>query len=173
MIPGIDRVETLDASWLSRGSGGGGMRALMEQARGWRTRDYDLAINFEGDIRSHLLVALSGATERAGFTMAGGGPLLTRRFEFDPRQHTTRRTRCAAGDATPSRASGESDGAAHAISRLRRSACNCPRSRANARRRCVGREPRVIALHASGGRAIKQWPLGAVRRGGGARGAGV
>ncbi len=23
LIPGIDRVETLDASWLSRGSGGG------------------------------------------------------------------------------------------------------------------------------------------------------
>ena len=89
LIPGIDRVETLDASWLSRGSGGGGMRALMAQARGWRARGYDLAINFEGDIRSHLLVALSGATERAGFTMAGGGPLLTRRFEFDPRQHTT------------------------------------------------------------------------------------
>ncbi len=62
LIPGLDRVETLDASWLSRGSGGGGMRALMAQARGWRARHYDLAINFEGDIRSHLLVALSGAT---------------------------------------------------------------------------------------------------------------
>jgi lipopolysaccharide heptosyltransferase II len=152
LIPGIDRVETLDASWLSRGSGGGGMRALIAQARGWRARHYDLAINFEGDIRSHLLVAISGATERAGFTMAGGGPMLTRRFEFDPRQHTTtnawrlvRETFAAVGvnhadvDAAPFRLQ------LPALARERAAAL-------------VGREPRVIALHASGGRAIKQWP---------------
>lgn len=128
LIPGIDRVETLDAAWLARGSGpsgggprgpdpgrggdgsreatrrggsgrggsgsggnGGGMglRAMLARAWSWRARGYDVAINFEGDIRSHLLLALSGAPVRAGFTMAGGGPLLTHRFEFDPRQHTT------------------------------------------------------------------------------------
>ena len=189
LIPGIDRVETLDASWLSRGSGGGGMRALMAQARGWRTRSYDLAINFEGDIRSHLLVALSGATERAGFTMAGGGPLLTRRFEFDPTQHTTANamrlvtdTFAALGvpegsalkraapldrlnsseqnysqEIPPLPANGERAGvrgaAGPAPFRLQLPAL--ARERAAA---LLGREARVIALHASGGRAIKQWP---------------
>jgi len=159
LIPGIDRVETLDASWLARGSGGGGggMRALMAHARGWRARNYDLAINFEGDIRSHLLVALSGATERAGFTMAGGGPLLTRPFEFDPRQHTTanamrlvRDTFAALGVNHTDAQGGEGPAAPF---RLQLPAL--ARERAAA---LVGRVPRVIALHASGGRAIKQWP---------------
>ena len=176
LIPGIDRVETLDASWLSRGSGGGGMRALMAQARGWRTRDYDLAINFEGDIRSHLLVALSGAKERAGFTMAGGGPLLTRRFEFDPRQHTTANALRLVTDtfaalqgpagSAPRRAEPLEDlhdseeippagvrGLTAETFRLQLPAL--ARERAAA---LLGREPRVVALHASGGRAIKQWP---------------
>jgi lipopolysaccharide heptosyltransferase II len=152
LIPGIDRVETLDASWLSRGTGGGGMRALMAHARKWRTRNYDLAINFEGDIRSHLLIALSGATERAGFTMAGGGPLLTRRFEFDPRQHTTanawrlvRETFTAVGVTTNQATAPPFRLQLPALARERAAAL-------------VGREPRVIALHASGGREIKQWP---------------
>jgi lipopolysaccharide heptosyltransferase II len=153
LIPGVDRVETLDASWLARGSGGGGMRALMKQARGWRTRGYDLAINFEGDIRSHLLVALSGATERAGFTMAGGGPLLTRRFEFDPRQHTTANALRLVKDTFGALGIDHNDVPATAPFRLQLPAL--ARERAAA---LVGRKARVIALHASGGRAIKQWP---------------
>lgn len=152
LIPGIDRVETLDAAWLARGSGGGGMRALMARARGWRAREYDLAINFEGDIRSHLLVALSGATERAGFTMAGGGPLLTRRFEFDPRQHTTANALRLVRDTFAALQTNHI-GAPAAPFRLQLPAL--ARERAAA---LVGREARVIALHASGGRAIKQWP---------------
>ena len=52
------------------------------------TRRYDLAINFEGDIRSHALMALSRAPMRVGFDMAGGGPLLTHRVAHDPTQHT-------------------------------------------------------------------------------------
>ena len=50
---------------------------LRRVAHGWRHRHYDLAINFEGDIRSHGLMALSRARRRVGFGMAGGGPLLT------------------------------------------------------------------------------------------------
>jgi ADP-heptose:LPS heptosyltransferase len=156
LIPGIDRVETLDASWLARGRGGGapGRRELRPPAGGGRARGYDLAINFEGDIRSHLLVALSGATERAGFTMAGGGPMLTRRFEFDPRQHTTANAlRLVRETFAAVSANHETDPASAAPFRLQLPAL--ARERAAA---LVGREPRVIALHASGGRAIKQWP---------------
>ena len=48
---------------------------------------YDLAINFEGDIRSHVLLALAGARRRVGFAHAGGGPLLTDVVEYDGGRH--------------------------------------------------------------------------------------
>ena len=76
-LRGIDRVETLDAPWLARGAAGQGIGRLASTAWSWRRRGYDLAINFEGDIRSHALIALAGARRRVGFAMAGGGPLLT------------------------------------------------------------------------------------------------
>src|SRR5262245_52007910 len=60
-IPGVTRLESLDAEWLARGASGAGLPALLRHARGWRKRRYDLAINFEPDIRSNLLVAASGA----------------------------------------------------------------------------------------------------------------
>lgn len=155
LIPGIDRVETLDAAWLARGSAGAlGLRALMARARTWRSRGYDLAINFEGDIRSHLLVALSGAPERAGFTMAGGGPLLTRPFEFDPREHTTHNAWRLVRDLF-GMLGVRGPGRAGASPPFRLDLPALARERAAA---LVGRETRVIGLHASGGRAIKQWP---------------
>jgi ADP-heptose:LPS heptosyltransferase len=187
LIPGIDRVETLDAAWLARGSGGLGMRGLLARARQWRAREYDLAINFEGDVRSHLLLASSGAPERAGFTMAGGGPLLTRRFEFRPDEHTTENAwrlvrgvlgrgggdrpnlnsgnkpveagsvgfeRAKAATVTEGDKRGGDAGAGDAR-RFRLVLPALARERAAA---IVGRAGPVIALHASGGRAIKQWP---------------
>jgi lipopolysaccharide heptosyltransferase II len=88
MIPGVSRLESLDAAWLAREGTGLGLMALMRRALGWRARRYDLAINFEPDIRSHLLLALSGARRRAGFVGGGGGALLTRALDYDPRAHT-------------------------------------------------------------------------------------
>ncbi len=88
LIPGIDRVETLSAGWLARGADGLSFPALARRAWGWRRRGYDLAINFEGDIRSNVLLGLSGARRRVGFGMAGGGPMLTDCVAFDPAIHT-------------------------------------------------------------------------------------
>jgi len=91
LIPGIDTIETLDATWLARGAtrDNSNQPTLIRHALSWRARHYDLAINFEGDIRSHALMALSGSPVRAGFDMAGGGPLLTHRVTFKPDEHTT------------------------------------------------------------------------------------
>src|SRR6478736_6871236 len=50
-IPGVTRVESLDAAWLSRGAPGLSLPGLLARARAWRSRRYDLAINFEPDIR--------------------------------------------------------------------------------------------------------------------------
>ena len=87
LIAGVDTVEIVDAAWLARGAGGESAASLARRAAGWRGRRYDLAINFEGDIRSHGLLALSGAKRRVGFAHAGGGPLLTDVVAFDGGRH--------------------------------------------------------------------------------------
>lgn len=151
LIPGIDSIETLDAPWLARGVGDGSQGGLVKRALSWRAREYGLAINFEGDIRSHGLMALSGAARRVGFDMAGGGPLLTSRVPFRPDEHTTTNAwrlvqavfdRPAAAAAQPFRLAVPTEARGRAAAML------------------AGRAGRaVIAVHASGGRAIKQWPV--------------
>ena len=146
-VPGIHQVEVLDAAWLARDGTGATLASLLSRARAWRQREYDLAINFEPDIRSHLIAAASGAARIAGFSSGGGGPLLDIALRFDPRSHTSenaRRLAAAALDVPP---------------RQQRARLNLP---ANARRHArealqAGRSP-LIGVHVSGGRAIKQWP---------------
>jgi lipopolysaccharide heptosyltransferase II len=87
LIPGINAVETLDVPWMAREGAGDAWRALVQRAREWRDRGYDLAINFEPDIRSNLLLALSGASRRVGFDSGGGGAVLTDAIAPDPRAH--------------------------------------------------------------------------------------
>ena len=87
LLPTVNQVEVVDAPWLARGEPGGDYGTLRRHAHGWRHRHYDLAINFEGDIRSHGLMALSRARRRVGFGMAGGGPLLTDVVAHDASRH--------------------------------------------------------------------------------------
>ena len=102
-LHGIDRVETLDAPWLARGAAAAGTWRLTSTAWSWRARDYDLAINFEGDVRSHALIALGGARRRVGFAMAGGGPLLTDVVEHRPDRHTADNAAALVAAAFPER----------------------------------------------------------------------
>src|SRR3954449_11910181 len=53
-IPGVDRIEMLDAAWLTRDGGGRGPFSFVTAGWLWRRGRYDLAINFEPDIRSNL-----------------------------------------------------------------------------------------------------------------------
>src|SRR5262245_29365100 len=92
-LPWIDRVETLDAPWLMRNGEGSGLAKLLGRARAWRREHYDLVINLEGDIRSNLLMALSGAPHRIGFPMAGGGALLTEAVVHEAKSHTDENAR--------------------------------------------------------------------------------
>jgi lipopolysaccharide heptosyltransferase II len=87
LIRAISSIETLDAPWLAREGAGLSWRELASRAKAWRGRNYDLAINFEPDIRSNLLLALSGAPRRVGFASGGGGSLLTDAIAPDPRAH--------------------------------------------------------------------------------------
>lgn len=86
-IPGVDSIETLDVPWIARKGQGLSWRALLARAKAWRSRNYDVAINFEPDIRSNLLLALSGAPCRVGFSSGGGGSMLTDAIAPDPQAH--------------------------------------------------------------------------------------
>src|SRR4051812_21618128 len=56
-IDPVTRVQCLDAAWLTRESEGQGVLSLIAAARRWRGTHYDLAINFEPDIRGNLMLA--------------------------------------------------------------------------------------------------------------------
>src|SRR3954469_10238824 len=88
-IASVSRVEVVDAAWLSRDARAGlSPFALVTRARHWRARRYDLAINFEPDIRTNLALAFAGAGRTAGFASGGGGPLLDLAVDYDASAHT-------------------------------------------------------------------------------------
>lgn len=147
--PGVSSVETLDAEWLSRDGGGLGMPALLRAAWSWRRRRYDLAINFEPDVRSNLVAAASGAARIAGWRSGGGGPVLDVALDYDPSAHTSinaRRLVQAAFGRTPPESSAPllkvPEVATAAAAAILRPATGRP----------------LVGVHLNGGRAIKQWP---------------
>jgi ADP-heptose:LPS heptosyltransferase len=153
LLPGIDHVETLDVPWMARERSGHSWPALIRQARRWRDRDYDLAINLEGDIRSHVLLALSGAPRRVGFAQAGGGPVLTDPVAFDPSAHIAANTiRLVARALAPAGATGKMPTpGAHRLA--------VPE---DARRRAGALLPPaagslLVGIQPAAGRAIKEW----------------
>jgi ADP-heptose:LPS heptosyltransferase len=161
-VPFVTRVDTLDASWLAREGDGGSVQSgptpagpgpaalggLLRAARGWRPRRYDLAINFEPDIRSNLIMAASGAGWTAGWSSGGGGPLLDAALDYDPRLHTTVNARTLIS-AVFERQAPDSARPLLAIpdAAVRAAVARLP----------VGRSGPIVGIHTSGGRAIKQW----------------
>ncbi len=79
-LPFVDRIRVVDAPWAAWDKEAGWAAA----ARVMRARTApDLAIDFQGDIRVNLLMALSRARSRAGYGDTGGGHLLTHRGRWD------------------------------------------------------------------------------------------
>jgi lipopolysaccharide heptosyltransferase II len=145
-IPGILRVEALDATWLSRDDDALTFSAILARTRSWSARQYDLGINFEPDIRSNMLLAASRAAMTAGFISGGGGPLLDVGIRFDPRAHTTtnaQRLVAAVLDVPPR------------LTQARLEISSVDRQKA--RELLAGRGAPLAGIHVSGGRAIKQW----------------
>ena len=167
LIAGVTRVQAMDAPWLSRGRGRGTAFALARRAWLWRARRYDVAINFEGDIRSNMLLGLSGARWKAGFGMAGGGPLLDQVVAFDPRGHVAangvRLVDAVFGVAPPGAAAAV--GAREAAGRLPRAVIvlpPCALAEADALLGIAGATTparALIGIHVGAGRAIKEWPV--------------
>ena len=149
-IPAVDRVETVDAAWLARAGGAGALSpaGLVAHAIGWRSRRYDLAINFEPDIRSNLALAFAGAAVTAGFRSGGGGPLLDVALDYDTRSHTA--------DNAVSLVRAALGGSATSVGATLRIP---DAARADASRRLAALGPGLkVGIHVSGGREVKQWP---------------
>jgi lipopolysaccharide heptosyltransferase II len=147
-LPYVSRVLTLTPRWLARDAGGNGFASLARAASAWRRHNYDLAIAFEPDIRTNLLLALSGARWTAGWTTGGGGALLDLGLAFDTGAHTSTNLRCLVARVFDSQPASS----------------NLPllvvpdSARERAEHRLGRRSGRPLAgVHVSGGRLVKQW----------------
>ncbi len=157
LIAGVTSVHVLDVPWLARDEAGDGWLSMVGKVRGWRTRHYDLALNFEPDIRSNFLMWQSGARARHGYWTGGGRAFLTDAVAFEPDKHVSGNARHLVARAA------EVHGGANGSRRA-----TAPPTRrlvvpADAKGRAIelvgqARRP-LVGLHASGGRESKQWHL--------------
>jgi lipopolysaccharide heptosyltransferase II len=149
LIPCVDHVHVASVPWLARGEEADSWGGLVSKAREWRSHGYDLVLNFEPDIRSNALAWLTRAPRRVGYGSGGGGAFLTDALTYEPDKHVRDNARqviaSAAGGTSPADASSgcRLEIPAEATERARRIL-------SSARRPLVG-------VHASGGRASKQW----------------
>lgn len=167
LLNGVSRVTTLDAAWLARGAAAPRWPGLVRRALAWRREGYDWAINFEGDIRSHLLMALSGAPRRIGFDMAGGGPVLTDRVPYDASSHVAdnalrlvERAFGVEGHRAVPRRYAEQRLPVPAAARQRANALLAELERGARVNPSDGPSepvPPLVGIHVSGGRDVKQW----------------
>ncbi len=81
--PCADRLIAFEYNWFSRGAK---PDAIFKSARAMRSclqeTGYDLAVDFRGDLRTILLLALARIPFRAGYGITGGGFLLHRCPEY-------------------------------------------------------------------------------------------
>ena len=147
-IPGVDRVVSLDAAWLAREGEGHGVLSMLRSARSWRGRHYDLAVNFEPDVRSNLVAAASGAARTAGWKSGGGGPALDLALDYDTTAHTSSNARRLVHDAF-GRIAPVSTQPLLVLPETAVSAAAAMLSEGVSRP--------LVGVHVNGGRAIKQW----------------
>jgi lipopolysaccharide heptosyltransferase II len=152
LMKSVDSVETLDVPWLARHAAGSTTGALIGRALEWRRQAFDLAVNFEPDIRSNALLALSAAPRRFGFRSAGGGGLLTTALDYDRGAHTSDNLLRLVDAAVPHEG--------NQIEATEARLLEVPvASREEAGRLLGVDDPSgaLVGIHVSGGRPVKQW----------------
>ena len=154
-IPAIDAVETFDVPWLSRERPGSTLWDTAEQSSAWRRHDFDIAINFEPDIRSNALLAASGARRRIGYSSGGGGAFLTDALDYDRNVHSATNAQRLVDLALPAgqytAAAEESNGAPLLIPHAARETADrllTPHD---------GSGP-LVGINPGAGRLVKEWP---------------
>jgi ADP-heptose:LPS heptosyltransferase len=153
LIPGLATVETLNPSWLARDDAGATAPELVRRTARWRAAGFDLAVNFEPDIRTNGLLALSGAPHRVGYHSGGGGAFLTRALPYDTTAHTATNALRLVDTIYPAAAAKALDATVTESAFL-----DVPEE---TRKAVIGRladaGPVVIGINPSGGRRLKQW----------------
>ena len=153
LLPDVTTVLSMDVPWLARGAAGDGWSTLITKARGWHAARYDLVINFEPDIRSNLLVWLSRAPTRLGYSSGGGRAFLTDATAYDGRSHVSANARALVAHAASLRGG-------RSVQPLTASRLVIPDDARRRARELLGLAQRpLIGVHASGGRESKQWHL--------------
>lgn len=158
LIPAVDRVDTIDAPWLSQEGTRSPVPEVARRIAGWRRDDLDLAINFEPDIRSNALLAASGARRRVGYATGGGGEFLTTALRYDQTAHTATNALRLVELALP----GSGSPADRAAGTMLRTALRIPEeARARADRLLAAHDRRgpLVGINPAAGRAIKEWPV--------------
>lgn len=86
--PCVDNILTFEKNWFTRG---GRFFEIIQGAfrmcRELRAQSYDAAIEFRGDFRTILLLALAGLPFRVGYGITGGGFLLHRSTPYPWSSH--------------------------------------------------------------------------------------
>jgi len=147
----VDEILVWSAPWVGRSSEGSeSALALARRAHALAEAPPDLAIDLQGDVRASWLLWLSGARARVGYANTGGDYLLTDVIPLDETVSWVEQNRRAVAQAL-----GRSPGEARA--EIVRDADRVAADRILAEH-AIARRP-LVAIHPSGGRAIKQWPL--------------
>lgn len=86
--PNVDRVRVARKTWFERDRGRWAMlSAVWSLGRTLRGGRFDLGIDVRGDILTVLVLTLAGIPRRVGWTMGGGGFLLTDVATWIPGRH--------------------------------------------------------------------------------------
>jgi ADP-heptose:LPS heptosyltransferase len=147
----VDEVLVWSAPWVGRAAeGADGFATLARRARSLRAARLDLAIDLQGDVRAALLLRLTEARHRVGYANTGGGWLLTQVVPLDETISWVEQNRLAVASAV-----GPSAGAPVDLLTAE--------ERVFARRLVAdlglaAKRP-LVAVHASGGRTVKQWDV--------------
>lgn len=149
----VNEVLVWSAPWVGRPDEGAvSFAALLAKAASLRRESLDLAIDLQGDVRASLLLWRSGAKRRVGYANTGGRYLLSDVVPLDETvswvEQNRRAVACALGRAPAPEA---------------RLEVLTEQDRDVARRLIenLGLEHQrpLVAIHPSGGRRIKQWPV--------------
>ncbi len=72
----IDEFITWEAPWFARAEVPAGQPTFLQLAWQLQKKQFDLSLDFRGDLRHHLLMLLAGVKARYGYGITGGGFLL-------------------------------------------------------------------------------------------------
>jgi ADP-heptose:LPS heptosyltransferase len=149
----VDEVLIWNAPWVGRADEGAEpATSLLSKAAALRKDALDIAIDLQGDVRASLLLSWSGARRRVGYANTGGRYLLTDVVPLDESVSWVEQNRRAVALAL-----GRPPGAAPRLELL----SEAERAFASRLLANLGLETRrpLVAIHPSGGRRIKQWPV--------------